>query len=86
MKRVKQGHTKFQVVVYDPGKIEGYDNEYVACVYSCFATKVTDKQIHYYCSNEYPYLCSGKFWNTKLFSTRRKAMKEALRQLKEKTQ
>lgn len=85
MKRVKQGHTKFQVVVYDPGKIEGYDNEYVACVYSCFVTKVEAGTIYYKSSNDYPYMCREKFWNGKLFSTRRKALTEALRQLKEKT-
>lgn len=86
MKKVKQGHTKFKVVVYDPGKIDGYDDKYVACVYSCFVTKVEAGTIYYQSSSNYPYMCGEKFWHGKLFNTRRQATKEALRQLKEKSQ
>lgn len=79
MKRVKQGHTKFKVVVYEPGKIEGYDDRHVACIYTCFVTKVEGNQISYATEN-YPYLCGPKFWS-KLFPTRRKALRYAQQQI-----
>ena len=38
MKKIKQGQARWKVVVYGPGKIEGYDDQYVAAVYPCFIT------------------------------------------------
>jgi hypothetical protein len=80
MKKVKQGHTKFKVVVYDPGKIEGYDDRYVACVFSCYVTKVKGTSV-YYNTERGPYIAHQVYWKNKLFSTRRKAFKYARQQI-----
>jgi hypothetical protein len=76
MNKVKQGHTKYKTVVYEPGKIEGYDDRHVAAVYTCFVTKVTDTTV-YYTTERGHYMCGKQFWKERLFSTYRKAMREA---------
>jgi len=76
-KKIKQGQTKWKVVVYEPGKIEGYDDQYVACVYRCYADKVQNGNIDYTCGTKEYYICSEKFWNNKLEDTFRKALKKA---------
>lgn len=73
MMKIKQGQTKWKVVVYDPGKIDGYDEEYVGVVYSCYITKIDNTNIYYRCGDGY-YICSEKFWNTKLKDSFRQAV------------
>jgi hypothetical protein len=80
MKKVRQGHTKFKVVVYEPGKIDGYDDRHVACVYTCAVTKVVGPTI-YYTTERGPYLANVLLWHNKLFSTRRKALRYARQQI-----
>lgn len=80
MKKIKQGNTKWKVVVYDPGDIEGYDEQYVACVYPCFVTKVSRNTV-WYNTTIGPYLCEHGFWNNKLFPSFRKAVAEAKRRI-----
>ncbi len=83
MKRIKQGQTKWQTVVYEPGKIDGYDNVHVAVVYSCYVTRVVGNQVYYNCSNGGPYICTDVNWNTKKHKTYRKAWKEAVEKIGE---
>lgn len=82
--KVKQGHTKFKVVVYEPGKIEGYDDRHLAVVYTCMATNVerSSKTVHYTTEGG-PYMAHENYWNNRLFSTRRKALQEAHRRIDE---
>lgn len=80
MKKIKQGQTKWQVVVYEPGKIEGYDDQYVAAVYCCFVTKVKNGMVYYNTSSG-PYICGRNFWNEELFQTFRKALANAKQQI-----
>ena len=47
MKKIKQGQARWKVVVYEPGKIEGYDDQCVAVVYACFITSVDNGTIRY---------------------------------------
>ena len=84
MNKVKQGQTKWKSVVYDPNTIEGYDNEYVACVFRCFVTKVEGNFVYYTCGDDGYYICSNEFWNNKLHKTFRKAYKESLLELNNK--
>lgn len=72
-KKIKQGQTKWKVVIYDPGKIEGYDEEYVGVVYSCFITKIIGNTIYYKCGNG-DYICSKEFWHKNLRNTIRQAI------------
>lgn len=73
------GHCRWKAVVYEPGKLEGYDDQFVACVFPCHATKVTGKSVYYYCG-ENPYIAGFKFWR-KLHPTRRAAVRAALAML-----
>ena len=80
MKKIKQGQTKWLVAVYEPGKIEGYDDQYVASVYPCYVAKAKNDTVWYNTPNG-PYICGNKFWNTKLFPTFRKALANAKHQM-----
>lgn len=87
MKKIKQGHTKFHVVIYEPGKIDGYDDCYVASVFTCFVTGVLGDTVYFRTERqdgyESRYMCGKNFWNDKLFSNRRKALREAQRRIDE---
>lgn len=80
MNKVKQGQTKWLPIVYEPGKIQGYENEYLGVVYQCFVTKVTNKTIHYQCGNGF-YMCGKEYWENNLYKTFRKARKDVLQKL-----
>jgi len=81
MKKIKQGQTKWLTVVYELGKIEGYDDQYVASVYPCYVTKAKNDTV-WYDTPSGSYICAMKFWNTKLFPTFRKALANAKEQIK----
>ena len=78
--RPRVGHCRWKAVVYEPGKIEGYDDHFVACVYPCHATKVTARSVHYDCGNENPYIAGFGYWKN-LHPTRRAAVRAALAML-----
>ena len=73
--RPRVGHCRWKSVVYAPGKIEGHDDQFVACVYSCHATKVTARSVYYNCDDS-PLIAGFSFWN-KLHPTRRAAVRAA---------
>lgn len=76
LKNLRQGQTRWKVVVYEPGKVQGYDSQHVAMVYRCFVTAVRGTTVNYQCENG-PYI-SGREWfikNTK--ATYRKAVAKA---------
>lgn len=60
LKNVRQGKTRWMVVVYEPGKIQGHDDVHVAFVYSCFVTAVRGTTVHYR-NGAGPYI-SGREW------------------------
>lgn len=48
MKKVKQGHTRWLPVLYEPGTfIDIPEGVYVALVVSCFVTKVEGNSVYY---------------------------------------
>lgn len=76
-KNVRQGRTRWQVVVYEPGSFEGYDDQHIAVVNRCFVTSVSGNTIRY-TANDNGYYMSGRTWfanNTE--SSYRKALKKA---------
>lgn len=78
MKKPKQGHTKWLCTIYDPGKVEGYDDRHVALVVRAFVTKVTNRQVHFMTEGRNYYMCSHKCWQKPdKFPTFRKALKYA---------
>lgn len=83
MEKVKQGQTKWKAFVCDPGHVEGYDDQYVGLVYPCFVTSVKHNTVRYSCGDGF-YMCHKQFWNDKLHTTFRKAIKFMHQQLKEK--
>lgn len=78
-KRPRVGHCRWKAIVYGPGKLEGYDDQFVACVYPCHATKVTARSVHYECGDN-PYIAGFGYWNG-LHQTRRAAERAALNEL-----
>lgn len=80
MKKIRQGQTRWKVVIYDPGKIKGYDDQFVAVVYRCFVTKVNRSRVYYKCGNG-PYICGSNWFVRNTCSTFRKAMRQAKEQL-----
>lgn len=76
MMSLRQGQSRFQAVVYEPGKIEGYDNEYVAIVTRCFITKTRGNTVFYDTCNG-PYLCHRQKFLEMSQPTYRSAMREA---------
>lgn len=79
MKKIKQGQTRWLTVVYEPGKIEGYNEQYVAAVYPCFVTKVENNTV-WYNTPSGPYLSHVNYFN-KLHKTFRKALSDAKQQI-----
>ena len=75
-KNVRQGQTRWKVVVYSPGKIEGYDDQYVAIVYRCFVTAVVGCAVHYQCGDA-DYICGRGWFIDNTVSTFRKAVAQA---------
>ncbi len=75
-KSPRQGQTRYKVVVYDPGKIEGYDDQYVAMVYRCFVTAVRGVTVNYQCGAG-PYLCGRSWFLKNTEPTFNKAMRKA---------
>lgn len=85
----RKGHTRWKAIVYEPGKIEGFDDSFVAYVHPCRVTKVLGGAIYYRCGyggnlHAMPYICSEVFWNTKTYPTYRKAFKAAMNELETK--
>lgn len=74
-KNVRQGHTRWKVVVYSPSQIEGYD-QYVAIVYRCFVTAVLGSTVHYQCGDA-DYICGRGWFINNTVSTFRKAVAQA---------
>lgn len=75
-KRPRVGQCRWKSVVYAPGKLEGYEAQFVACVYPCHAKKVTARSVHYGCGDN-QYIAGFGFWR-KLHPTRRAAERAAL--------
>lgn len=76
-KNIRQGQTRWQVVVYEPGSLDGYDDRYVAAVQRCFVTSVSGNTIRF-TVNHNEYYMSGRSWFAKNTETSyRKALKKA---------
>lgn len=82
LKSLRQGQSRFQAVVYDPGKIEGYDNEYVALVSRCFITKVRGNTV-FYDTDSGPYLCHRQKFLEMSQPTYRAAVRQAKQLIEE---
>jgi len=76
LKNLRQGQTRWKVVVYEPGKVQGYDNQYVAMVYRCFITAVRGTTVNYQCENG-PYICGREWFINNTEGTYRKAAAKA---------
>lgn len=86
MKRVRQGQTRWKAVVYEPGKIEGFDDSFVAYVYPCRVEKAEGSAVRYRCGyggnlHSMPYICSDTFWHKKLHKTYRAAFRASMVEL-----
>lgn len=86
MNRVKQGQTRWKAVVYEPGKVEGFEDCFVAYVYPCRVSKAGGGSVLYRCghgANLYamPYICTNTFWHKKLHKTYRSACRAAMAEL-----
>lgn len=73
--RPRQGQCRWKAVVYEPGKLEGYDEHFVACVFPCHATKVSARSVYFRC-NDLPYIAGFDFW-WNLHQSRRAAERAA---------
>lgn len=73
MIKIKQGQTRYKVVIYEPGKVQGYDDEYVAMIYSCFVTKVNDGTVFYRTENG-SYICRDSWFIKNTKSSKKKAI------------
>ena len=60
-KNVRQGQTRWQVVLYEPGAFAGYDDRYVAVVHRCFVTSVSGNTVRYTIDG-HSYMMSGRKW------------------------
>ena len=76
LKNLRQGQTRWKVVVYEPGKLQGYDDQYVAAVYLCFVTAVRGTTVNYQSGNG-PYICGREWFIKNTAQTYRKALAQA---------
>lgn len=76
LKNLRQGQTRWQVVVYEPGKMEGFDDQHVAMVYRCFVTAVRGTTVNYQAGHG-PYICGREWFIKNTESTYRKAVAKA---------
>lgn len=76
MKKIRQGQTRWKVVVYEPGKIDGYDDQYVAMIYRCFVTAVSGSRLSYSCGSG-PYICGSNWFIRNTESSYRRAYRKA---------
>lgn len=60
MKNLRQGQTRWLLVVYEPDRIAGYEHQHVAFVYGCYITKVRGTTV-FYRNGAGPYL-AGRSW------------------------
>lgn len=77
LKNIRQGQTRWKVVVYEPGHIDGYDDQHIAAVHRCFVTSVSGNIVRYTVDDN-GYMIAGREWfirNTE--SSFRKALKKA---------
>lgn len=75
MRKVKQGHTRWIPVVYDPNTYEGYPNEYLLFIYPCRVTKVVNKTIYYSTDDSSHYLCGEEWWRKNTYPSYNKALR-----------
>lgn len=73
LKNLRQGHTRWKLVVYSPGQVEGYDDRHVAAVYGCAVTAVHGTTVHYCCGLG-SYICGRQWFMENTFPTYRKAV------------
>ena len=76
VKKLRQGQTRWKVVVYEQGKLQGYDDQFVAAVYNCFVTAVRGTTVNYRCGT-IPYICGRAWFLANTAPTFRKAMDQA---------
>lgn len=77
MKKVRQGQTRWKVVIYEPGKVECYDDEYVAVVYMCRVTKVYGTTVYYSSSNTDHYIAGNEWFLKNTYSSHKTAINKA---------
>lgn len=73
MIKIKQGQTRYKVVIYEPGEVQGYDDEYVAMIYSCFVTEVTTGTV-FYRTESGSYICRDSWFVKNTKSSKKKAI------------